>query len=421
MKFHPRRLLPPAGSRALILAELFSTIGTGLFVTGGVLFFTEAVGLSIVHTSVMLTVAGAVGLLTTVPIGHLADRIGPREVTLLLLLARAAATGALVMFDQIVALWVATTLMMVGDRGLFATFGALTAAVGGPERVRIQGYLRAVTNIGLSVGSMAAAPFLAVGGAGAYHALLVTNAAVVAAAGVTLLGVAHVRPARAEHRASMTTALRDRRYLKMTMLHSVLALQYEMLAYGLPIWVVYGTDAPHWTIAVLLTTNTILVAALQVPVTTRVKTVTAAAVVGKRSGLVFLASAALLASTSWSSGALTIGLLMAAVLVHTVGELWQAASSFMLSFELAQEHAHGQYQGVFALGRGLKRAAAPALLGTLCLRLGPPGWLILGATLAIVARGLPRVVAEPARQEATVEPAAEAGARDGELVLSGTR
>jgi MFS family permease len=420
MRFAPRRMLPPAGSRALIFAELLSTIGTGLFVTGGVLFFTEAVGLSIVHTSVMLTVAGAIGLLTTVPIGHLADRIGPREVTLLLLLARAIATGALVMSDQVVALWAATAVMMIGDRGLFATFGALTAAVGGPERVRIQGYLRAVTNIGLSVGSMTAAPFLAVGGADAYHALLLTNAIVVAVAGVAILGVAHMRPVRAEQRASMTTALRDRRYLKMTMLHSVLALQYEMLAYGLPIWVVYGTDAPHWTIAVLLTTNTIVVAALQVPVSTKVRTVQSAAVFGKRSGMVFLLSATLLASTSWSSGTLTIALLMAAVLVHTVGELWQAASSFLLSFELAQEHAHGQYQGVFALGRGLKRAAAPALLGVLCLRLGPPGWLVLGATLAIVARGLPKVVASADRREADAT-AVEDDARDGDLVLSGGR
>jgi Na+/melibiose symporter-like transporter len=395
-----RQFLPPAGSRALVLSDLLSTIGTGLFITGGVLFFTEAVGLSIVRTSVMLTCAGTVGFLTTVPLGHLADRIGPREVSLILLAARAIATGSLVMFHDLAALWVATTVMMVGDRGLIATFGALTAAVGGPERVRVQGYLRAVTNIGLSVGSLTAAPFLAVGGAGSYHVLLLTNAGVLAAAALALLGVRHVEPVREQDRSPAWTALRDRRYLKVTLLHGVLGLQSEMLAYGLPLWVVYGTDAPHWMVAVLLTTNTILVAACQVPVSARVRTIADAVVVGRRSGLVFLFSAAILASAHWSGGMMTVGLLLAAVLVHTVGELWQAASAFLLSFDLAQEHAHGQYQGVFALGRGLKRAIAPALLGLLCLRWGPPGWLLLGMTLAIVARGLPRAVAGPDRTQA---------------------
>jgi MFS family permease len=396
----PRRLLPPAGSRALILSDLLSTIGSGLFVTGGVLFFTQTAGLSIVQTSVMLTCAGAAALLTTVPIGHLADRVGPREVSVILLLARAVATGSLVMSDQLAAMWISTTIMMISDRGLLATFGALTAAVGGPERVRVQGYLRAVTNIGLSVGSLTAAPFLAVGSAGAYHALLLTNAGVLVVAATALLGVRRVRPVLAEHHSPIWTALRDRRYVKVTLLHGVLSVQYDMLAYGLPLWVVYGTDAPHWIIAVLLTTNTLLVAAFQVPVSTRVHTVRLAATLGRRSGLVFLLSAALLASASWSDGALTIGLLLVAVLVHTVGELWQAASAFLLSFELAQEHAHGQYQGVFALGRGVERAIAPAVLGLLCLRWGPPGWLVLGAALALVARGLPRVVAPAERGEA---------------------
>jgi MFS family permease len=397
-----RRLFPPAGSRALVLAELLSTVGSGMFVTGGVLFFIEAKGMSIGLASLLLMLGGSAGFLLTVPIGHLADRFGPREVSIALLALRAVATGALVLFDNHFLLWLAGVVMLVGDRGLGATFGALTAAVGGPERVRVQGYLRAVTNVGMSIGSMIAAPFLAVGGAGGYEALILTLAGVLVLATVTLPGVRRIRPAGRVGRAPISMAIRDRRYVWVTVLHSVLSLQYEVLAYALPLWVVYSTDAPHWMIAVLITTNTALAAAFQVSVSARVRTVDDAVVAGKRSGVVFVFSTALLVGAHYSSGMLTIALLVTGILVHTLGELWQASSAFLLSFELAPEHAHGQYQGVFALGRGIRRAVAPALVGT-CICGGAPGLLGLGVVLAVVARRLPRAVALPDRNEALPE------------------
>lgn len=394
-----RRLLPPAGSRALVVADLLSTVGTGMFITGGVLFFTEAAGMSIGWASLVLMFGGSLGFALTIPIGHLADRFGPREVSIVLLAARTVATASLVLFDGPVMLWVAAMVMLIGDRGLSATFGALTAAVAGPERVRVQGYLRAVTNVGLSIGSMIAAPFLAVGGAGAYEALMLTLAGFLVLATISLPAVGRTRPAGHAVRAPISTAIRDRRYVRVTVLHSVLSLQYEMLAYALPLWILYSTDAPPWMIAVLIAMNTVLAAAFQVTVSTRVRTIDDAVAAGKRSGVIFVFSSALLVSAHYSSGMLTIALLVAAVLVHTKGELWQAASAFLLSFELAKENAHGQYQGVFALGRGIRRAIAPGLVGT-CICGGAPGLLGLGVVLALTARGLPRAVAMTDRKEA---------------------
>jgi Na+/melibiose symporter-like transporter len=394
-------MLPPPGSRALVLSELLSTVGSGMFITGGVLFFTEAAGMSIGWASLLLMFGGSVGFLTTVPIGHLADRFGPREVSIVLLAARTVATGSLVLFDEHVVLWLVAMVMLVGDRGLGVTFGALTAAVAGPERVRVQGYLRAVTNVGMSIGSMIAAPFLAVGGAGGYNALMLTLSGVLVLTTLTMPMVKRVRPVGHEDKAPITMAMRDRRYVRVTVLHSVMSLQYEMLSYALPLWVVYSTDAPHWMIAVLITMNTALAAAFQVPASARVRTVDDAVAAGKRAGIIFIFSTALLVSAHYSSGTLTIALLVVAILVHTVGELWQASSAFLLSFELAPENAHGQYQGVFALGRGIRRAVAPGLVGT-CICGGAPGLLGLGVVLALVARKLPRAVAMPDRKEVLV-------------------
>lgn len=394
-----RRLLPPANSRALVLANLLSTVGTGMFITGGVLFFTEAAGMSIGWASLLLMFGGSVGFMMTVPIGHLADRFGAREVAIVLMATRTVTTGSLVLFDEHYLLWLAAMVMLVGDRGLPATFGALTAAVAGPDRVLVQGYLRAVTNVGLSVGSMIAAPFLAIGGKGGYEALMLTLSGVLVLATLALPAVRRTRPAAHADRVPISTAMRDRRYVRVTVLHSVLSLQYEVVSYALPLWVVYSTDAPHWMIAVLIATNTALAAAFQVPVSARVRTIDDAVSAGRRSGVIFVFSTALLVSSHYSSGALTITLLVVAILVHTVGELWQASSAFLLSFDLAPENAHGQYQGVFALGRGIRRAVAPGLIGT-CICGGAPGLLGLGVVLALTARGLPRAVTMPVRKEA---------------------
>ncbi|HEV2781516.1 MAG TPA: MFS transporter [Actinophytocola sp.] len=361
-------LRPPRGAGPLIISDLFNTIGTALFVTGYTLFLTRGVGLSIVQTSVLLTVAGVLSLITTLPLGHLADRLGPREVSVALLALRAAATLGLVLWPTVPVLYVCTALVQIGDRGLHAALGALTAAIGGRARVRLQAYLRSATNVGLTTGSLLATPFLAAGSYGAYVTLLMLHAGVVAAAALVLLRTARVPPVRVENRKSILTATKDRRYLAVTGLHGVLALQYEVLAYALPLWIVYGTDAPHWLISVLFATSAVLVAVLQVPMANAAATVTAAAVLGRRSGAVFLVSTALFGSAHFTHAGVTVAVLYAAVLVHTLGELWQAASSFALSFELADEDAHGQYQAMFALGRGVERAVAPVLLGELCLR-----------------------------------------------------
>lgn len=379
-----------------MVADFLNSTGMALFITGGTLFLTRAVGLSIVETSVLLTVASLVGLVTTLPLGHFADLVGPRAVTVALLVVRAAATAVLALRPETAVLYVCTAVIMVGDRGIQATFGALTAAIGGPARVRLQAYLRAVTNVGFTVGSLLAAPFLAVDTPGAYVTLMFVDTALVAVAAPALLRTARVPGVTPEKREKMLTAARDRPYLAVTALHAVLSLQYEVLAYALPLWVTFGTDAPPWLVAVLFATASVLVAALQVPMSAGASTVRSAAVLGRRSGALFLVSTGLLGAAHLTSGLATVLVLFTGVLVHTLGELWQAASSFALSFDLAREHAHGQYQAVFALGRGLERTIAPALLGLLCLRWGPPGWLVLGVLLLAAGTLLPSAAAKTA-------------------------
>lgn len=84
-------------------------------------------------------------------------------------------------------------------------------------------------------------------------------------------------------------------------------------------------------------------------------------------------------------------LLVAGVAVHTVGELLYSAGSWALSYELAPEHAQGQYQGMFGLTTQLGTAITPAVTALLIVRHGWIGWLMMGVLLAVAGLAAPAV------------------------------
>src|SRR4051812_32554518 len=79
-------LLPERGAvRQLALVTLVNTTGNGIFFTLSALYFTRIVGLSVAQVGVGLGIAAFAGLFGGIPLGHLADRRGPREVMAVLL------------------------------------------------------------------------------------------------------------------------------------------------------------------------------------------------------------------------------------------------------------------------------------------------------------------------------------------------
>jgi dipeptide/tripeptide permease len=113
----------------------------------------------------------------------------------------------------------------------------------------------------------------------------------------------------------------------------------------------------------------------------------------RRSGLAFLLSCALISFSAGIPAWAAVALLMTAVVIHTVGELWHSAAGFEVSFALAPRHATGQYLGVFGLGAGLAEALGP-------------GWYVVGALFALTGLAAPLVVRRAERRQL-----AEDGAR----------
>ncbi|MFD7237194.1 MFS transporter [Streptomyces syringium] len=399
-----RALLPaPGAPRALALSTLVGQTGSGLFLPVSALFFTRSVGLAPTEVGMGLAVAGLIGLAAAVPIGRIADRFGPRGTYAVTLLGQAAATASFALVHSLWAFMLVSTVAAVAQRGGNAARGAVIGNVGqGEERVRLRAVLKSVTNIGLSLGTALAALALVADSRSAYLAVVFVNAASYVCAALPLLrvppaeavspkGAAGGGPSAPPRRA----VLRDRPYTLLTVLCGITSIHYDVLSLALPLWIAGHSSAPQWSISAVIMANTVLVVLLQVPFSRGTGVVPTAAAAVRRSGWVLWAGWAVIACTAFTDSApVSVLLLVAGMVLHTAGELWQSAGSYGLSYELAPAGSHGEYQGFFSLGRGATAALAPMVVTTVCLADGPDwrpvsGWLLLGLVVAAASAAVP--------------------------------
>ncbi|WP_172381887.1 MFS transporter [Streptomyces sp. MNP-20] len=386
------KVLPAAGpQRVLALSNFVNTLGSGLYLTAGVLYFTQAVALPTGQVGLGLGIAGLVSLAAGVAVGHLADRRGARGVYVGTLVVQALATAGFVLADSfwpfVLAVCAATGAKAAG----VAARSPLVRHYGGDRPQEFRAYLRAVTNVGISLGALLAGVAVQVGTLTAYHLLVAGNALAFAASAAVLLPLPPVAPAPAAP-GPRRAALRDRPYLVLTALDGVMAIQFKVLTVALPLWLAEATAAPLSLVSVTMLVNTLIVVALQVRASRGVDSPAAGGRAYRRSGVAFLGSCSLISLSAGVPAWAAVTLLVTAVVVHAVGELWHAAAGFEVSFALAPPHATGQYLGVFGLGAGLAEALGPTLLISLCITWGRPGWYVLGALFAVTGLAAPLAV-----------------------------
>jgi hypothetical protein len=194
---------------------------------------------------------------------------------------------------------------------------------GGDRPQEFRAYLRAVTNVGISLGAVGAGWAVQVGSVPAYRIMVVGNAlAFVVAAGLLVL-LPPVEPAPATG-GPRWIALRDRPYLLLTVLDGMMAVQFKVLTVAVPLWLVGATRAPHWLVSGTMLTGTVLVVVFQVRASRRVDSPRAGGEAYRRAGVAFLGSCVLISLSAGVPAWAASALLLTAVVIHTVGELWHA-------------------------------------------------------------------------------------------------
>ncbi|MFF1695404.1 MFS transporter [Streptomyces sp. NPDC058257] len=384
----PGRIADIAGAnrseRVLILASFVNRVGNGLFNTAAALYFTLVVDLPAVQVGAALTVAGLIGLLAGIPGGHLADRRGPRTVMMLALTVQAVAMSALMLVESWAALAFIATVDQLAAAVAGAAWGALVVRVGTDRPALFRAKLRTYVNLGVVLGTVGAGFAVTANTRTAYSVLILGNASSFALCALLLFLLPNYRAVAPPLRQRRWIALTDRPFVTFAALHGAMGLQYPVVSLLLPIWISEHTTAPRWTVAAVSAINAGVCVLLQTRIGSRIETPRDGGKAFRTAGLLFLLSCPMMALTAHAPVWAAAGLVVAAICVHSLGEIWESSAGFALGFGLAPDHAQGQYQGLLGLGFSAGQALAPAILTTVVLGLGTGGWLLLGAFFAAV-------------------------------------
>jgi MFS family permease len=376
----------------LVTATLVNTIGNGSYLTAGILYFTRVLHLPAYEVGLGFSAAGIASLAVGIPGGHLADRHSPRAIYASTLAGCALGmAGFYFTRNFLVFILVACFTGIMQAAGLAAR-GPIIRRLGGRRPQELRAYLRSVTNLGIALGAVGAGVAVEVNSAMAYKILIAGNGASFAMSAVIIWFLPNTRADATVPSGPRWVALRDYPYIALTLLDGVLALQGQVQTVAIPLWLTSFTAAPRWILAASVVINTVIVVIFQVRASKKITSAHEGGLAMRRAGFILLISCIAISVTGHLTAAGAATLILAAVIIQTVGELWYAAGGFELSFGLAPEHAQGQYLGVYGMGVGLANSFGPALLTALCIGWGIPGWITVGILFAAAGLLIPPAV-----------------------------
>ncbi|WP_055563046.1 MFS transporter [Streptomyces atriruber] len=379
-----RRAVPGGrvGLRLSVMA-MIDAVGTGAFLAVSVPFITRSVGLSVGQLSLGLALSAAIALATAVPIGILADRVGPKKVLVGVSLWRCA---CFVLYPFVQNLWqFLTVVCLLGlvDKAAAPMEQALVGQVTVTEdRVKVVAVLRSLRNVGFTVGALLGGIGLLIDTRVGYGAILLLNAVSFA----VLAALAHrlpvlSTPAKSLRRRFSVDALRDRPFLAFTGINAVLTMHMTLLSIGIPLWIVEHTEAPAAVISPLVAVNTVLAVALQVRASRGTETIAGSARGLVRAGVSLAVCCLLLVAAPKPPVVVGVSVLLLAMIALTAGELFQSAGGWGGSYLLAAPGQEGVYLSVFWLGVAVQQIAAPVVVGVV-ITTGTTGWVVLAALFA---------------------------------------
>lgn len=412
MRFaRPAALADPV-LRILTFSTFVATLGRGVFLAVTVLYFARFIGLSAIEISIVFAISALVGAGAGALAGQLSDVFSARRVHLVSVLATGVVLAAYAFASDFWSVLVIASLESAAFGGLHASQSAIIArAFDGPHRVGTRAILRTVTNIGIAVGSGLAAIALAIDTVEAYRTVIVIAAAFFLLSSLFLLRLPasvdakHVdaegnerKLTRAESRAH--SPWRDPRYLAMTALNGIFGIQFALQEMGIPLWIADHTVAPEATVSLLLVLNTLIVIALQVPLSRGTHELRRAGIVIAIAGGLMIVACLLYAGAGIAGVVLpfAVTLLVGGAIAGAFAEVLQQAGSWGLGFELADPVRAGAYQGVFGMGFSLGGMVAPFIVTATILTMGVPGWFVLAGIFVLAAAGLTAIALTSARQ-----------------------
>jgi MFS family permease len=366
--------------RIMSTSTFVNTFGNGLFATVEVIYFTIIVGLSPAKVALALSIAGGISLLVSIPAGQLSDRVGPRNIAVAAMAIEGVVMAQLIFVQSYLPFLLINIVLGILNNISQTMRMATIASMGqGESRVTIRAYQRAITNFGISLGTVFAGIGLAINTPTAYKVLLVGDACTFLLAAYVFHRLPFVVPTVERGEPITFQALKDRRFVAATASNAINSLHFVLQSVAIPLWVVRETNAPRWWVSVIMITNTIGVTLFQVTASKGTGHIFGGAKRYREASLAIAIACAFYAASHGVSAYIACALLVIAMAIHTFGELVGSAGSWSIGFGLADERHQGQYQGVWSLSWGLGGAVGPAFVTAMAITLGQRGWAIMAA------------------------------------------
>jgi len=399
-----KKMIPPTQlSRRLALQSMLFSTGNGAFNTGSAVYFTQIIGLTAAQVGLGLTIAGVVSFVVAYPAGKLVDRIGARYMwaggTIL-----GAATFAFWPFIHGFTAYLAVSLLFEVLNNLgYAGYNAYVLDVlPEKERVETQAHLYSALNLGFTLGAIIGGVTLAFNDNDVLRwipyvsvVLMLFNSASI----LRLPRAPHERvpgDATTSRRPKPTTPspLRNPGWLFSSFFQSIIWSNQVLLNIVIPLWLVQETDSPHWLLAWLFGTNTVLCIFLPAYTSKGVNTISDALRRARYATGFFVVSCAITMITHSTAGFITALLVWLGHVTVTGAELAIGSASWAFQAKLMDPTRRGEYGGAAEVTGTLGRFWAPAVFTWLALSWKAHwhfvhwGWVAIAAICVVGMIGL---------------------------------
>jgi hypothetical protein len=284
----------------------------------------------------------------------------------------------------------------------------VNTTAGSADRTRMLGVISSFINIGMSIGTLAAAPLISMGGLPWLRSVILAGAACSVLSSVVFrfldVDTSPSEPNTQKWYGGLLDVAKDRKYLALSAVNGVLFLHPVLLGVAIPLWLVESTNAPEALLSVLVFINTVLAIVFQVHFAKNIKSTPDGTRSLLRSGLVLGLFSLVLIPTMYTNIWLSVTILVAATVLLTCGELFQGAGAWELSIRHAPDSKRAEYLAVFSLGGSTSNILGPALVAVL-ITWGATGMVVLAAIFAAAAGLIVAVGEKLAHAESKVEKA----------------
>jgi MFS family permease len=395
--------LTDGNPRRLLVMSLIDSLGTGLYIAGSVIFFTQKIGLSAAQVGLGLSIASVVGFAGVVPSGWVAERFGTWGTLLVFDVWRLIGFASYVFVRSFPSFLVLVCFLSIPEQAVNPLMQRLVEQVVGPERRTVMmGKIRTIYNVGFTLGAPLSGLAVKFNTSAGYNSLMLGDAITYAFAAILLYRLRDVpgvrRPRRAARAAGAdgaagparpprfsVRALRDGRYMSAAAVNGVLSLHMSILSIALPLWIIMDTRVPRYAVGPLLVINTALVIPLQVPASALAKSIDKSIGIMRVAGASLAGCCVLLAVSARLPLAPALAALAGAVAFLTFGEIAQSAGGWTLAYEMAPPEARVQSLATFGLSTSAQFIVGPLLLTDLVIAHGSVGWLFLAAVFLACA------------------------------------